>query len=561
MALTMRHLPFRYQALDRSRDSIRLLILQPGQPADAIQCRLRTAYLSERPEYDALSYTWGDEQDLMPLVLDVRTVSIRRNLWAFLRNLRHAQIQQTVWADAVCINQSDLQEKSHQVNMMDRIFRSARTVRAWLGEERDGSAALFDFLVDVERRVSSIFGTSTFFKHYRFATMVDMWQALLRLSERSYWHRTWIMQELLLARNITIHCGGQTVPWETFRKSHLCLLRASDYYHTAHEVHDQIELRNRVTTLSKLTKLWTSSLCSEITFLQNSRSREGSPRSGLFEYIKQFRYTQCLDPRDMVYALQSLSDGVLVTADYTISRGTLVYNICRSRSGTFVAWEFEVLRTVLQLSWQTVTEAFTDAARLQVPSSVPSHPGIRVRLLEFEKVRTVIPIASSRRPSDRTVCSAFFLESQKDSLVLVGNSPPKNEIDGFVGRWITTCQVKKGDRILELANTDAYLILGMKDGQWFPKGTSLVYQGHPGVKDPDRARLLQKVILSDIMPDIRYTPMDLPSDASIKDRRVPGTTLSKDSCELGPFAMQCVCACYRQREDDGLERRTFGTTV
>ena len=343
----------------------------------------------------------------MPLVVDGRTISIKRNLWTFLRNLRHAQIQHTVWADAVCINQSDLQEKSHQVNMMDRIFRSARTVRAWLGEERDGSAALFDFLVDVERRVSSIFGTSTFFKHYRFATMVDMWQALLKLSERSYWHRTWIMQELLLAQNIIVHCGGQTVPWETFRTSHLCLLRASDYYHSAREIHDEIEVRSRVTTLSKLTNLWTSSLCSEITFLQNSRSVEGSPLSGLFEYIKQFRYTQCFDPRDMVYALQSLSDGVVVTADYTISEGTLVHNVCRSRTGTFVAWEFEILRTVLQLSWRTITEAFMDAGPLQAPNSALSRPGIRVRLHEDEKVRVVLPIASSRRPSDMTVMLSF----------------------------------------------------------------------------------------------------------------------------------------------------------
>ena len=557
----MRHLPFRYRALDPNRDSVRLLILQPGQPADAVQCRLRIAYLSERPEYDALSYTWGDEHNLMPLVLDGRTVSIRRNLWTFQGNLRHTQTQQMVWADAVCINQSDLKEKSHQVNMMDRIFRSARTVRAWLGEERDDSAALFDFLADVQRRVGNTYDTETLFKHYKFATMVDTWQALLKFSERPYWHRTWIMQELLLAQNITIHCGEQTIPWETFRIAHLCLLRASDYYHTAREVHDEIEIRGRVTTLSKLTKLWTSSLCSEIMFLQSSRSVDGFPLSGLFEYslfeyIKKFRYTQCLDPRDMVYALQSLSDDVPVTADYTISRGTLLYNICRSRSGTFVAWEFEVLRIVLQLSWQGITEAFMDAPRLQVPSSVPSHPSIRVRLLEFEKVRTVLPMASSRRPSDTTASSAFFLESQKDSLVLFGNSPPKYEIDGYPGRWMTTCQVRIGDRLMELANTDAYLILDKKNGQWLPKGTSLVYQGHPGMKNPDRAHLLQKVILSEIMPDIHYTPTDLPSGSC-----EPGTAISKDSCELGPFAMQCVCACYRQRDDDGLERRTFGTTV
>ena len=440
--------------------------------------------------------------------------------------------------------------------MMDRIFRSARTVRAWLGEERDNSTTLFDFLVDVRQRVGSVYNTKVFFKEYKFDTMVEMWGALLSLSQRPYWHRTWIMQELLLAQDIIVHCGERILPWETFNIGHLCLLRASDYYRSSREVHDEIEVEKRYRTLSELVNTWTGSLCSEIFHLQRERAVHGCPTSGLFEYIKKFRHTKCLDPRDMVYALQSLSNAVLVIADYTVSAEVLLYSVCRSRSGTFVAWEFEILRTVLRLSWQDITEACMDAARPQVPSTALTRPGIRVRLLEFETVRTVLPIASSRRPSDTTIYSAFSLESQKDSLVIFGNSPPKHEIDGFPGRWMTTCQVRIGDRIMELANTDAYLIVGKKNSRWLPKGTSLVYQGHPGIKDPDRARLLQKVILSEIMPDIHYTPMDLPWGSC-----EPGTAISKDSCELGPFAMQCVCACYRQREDDGLERRTFGTTV
>ena len=87
---------------------------------------------------------------------------------------------------------------------------------------------------------------------------------------------------------------------------------------------------------------------------------------------------------------------------------------------------------------------------------------------------------------------------------------------------MTTCQVRIRDRLIQLANTDAYLILAKKDGQWLPKGTSLVYQGHPGIKNPDRARLLQKVILSEILPDIHYTPTDLPSGSC-----EPGTAISK----------------------------------
>ena len=43
-----------------------------------------------------------------------------------------------IWTDAVCINQSDLDERSSQVSMMCDIYKDARNCQIWLGtvEER-----------------------------------------------------------------------------------------------------------------------------------------------------------------------------------------------------------------------------------------------------------------------------------------------------------------------------------------------------------------------------------------------------------------------------------------
>lgn len=45
-----------------------------------------------------------------------------------------------LWADAICINQDDVQEKGHQVNMMGKIYTKAIGVIVWLGQDYEGHA-------------------------------------------------------------------------------------------------------------------------------------------------------------------------------------------------------------------------------------------------------------------------------------------------------------------------------------------------------------------------------------------------------------------------------------
>lgn len=57
------------------------------------------------------------------------------NLHLALHQLRNETSSRVIWADAVCINQSDVEERSEQVALMGEIFRRAYQVVVWLGPE------------------------------------------------------------------------------------------------------------------------------------------------------------------------------------------------------------------------------------------------------------------------------------------------------------------------------------------------------------------------------------------------------------------------------------------
>ncbi|KIN08958.1 hypothetical protein OIDMADRAFT_153578, partial [Oidiodendron maius Zn] len=145
--------PYQYTPFS-DQYSIRLLeIIATSSPQ--IQCRLKTFALHDAPDYDALSYTWGDPRP--PLFQSIgsshyqkkhlvrcndRAIYVSTNLHDALQRLRHAQhnsslqgpaLQKYIWIDALCIDQQDLPERSTQVALMEEIYRGAQIVVTWLG--------------------------------------------------------------------------------------------------------------------------------------------------------------------------------------------------------------------------------------------------------------------------------------------------------------------------------------------------------------------------------------------------------------------------------------------
>lgn len=82
-----------------------------------------------------MSYSWGDAADPKLIQVNGRIVEVRRNLYDALQALSDEIVDDPLilWADALCINQNDNDEKSHQVGMMRDIYRGAEEVVVWLG--------------------------------------------------------------------------------------------------------------------------------------------------------------------------------------------------------------------------------------------------------------------------------------------------------------------------------------------------------------------------------------------------------------------------------------------
>ncbi|KAI8937488.1 hypothetical protein NX059_005206 [Plenodomus lindquistii] len=126
----------------------------------------RSTIQEPEPEYDALSHVWGTEAGNAFVYTGVdwrQTVAITSNLDVAIRHLRDREECRTLWIDALCIDQSTLEEKSSQVTMMGKIFSPATSVILWLGSEAHASGRAFKMLHHINQFVNHdlVKGTTT----------------------------------------------------------------------------------------------------------------------------------------------------------------------------------------------------------------------------------------------------------------------------------------------------------------------------------------------------------------------------------------------------------------
>ena len=99
----------------------------------------------------ALSYEWGNPKEKAPVFLDGTEFNITLNLEKALRHLRFADVPRVLWVDAICINQSSIQERGEQVALMGQIYTSSSTDLLWVGEDDGQSAQLIRLLADIQQ--------------------------------------------------------------------------------------------------------------------------------------------------------------------------------------------------------------------------------------------------------------------------------------------------------------------------------------------------------------------------------------------------------------------------
>ncbi|KAG8159788.1 hypothetical protein KVR01_010425 [Diaporthe batatas] len=201
---------YQYPPLADDSDHIRILDLFPGERDDPIRARLEPSSLSNRPSYEAISYAWGSKTDTDAVLICEGgleySVEIPKSLHGALQQLRHHCDHRSIWADAVCMNQTDDEEKNHQVRLMRKIYQRATVVVIWLGHGDD-----------IPYKVDSLFDIiSHIGQHNQIPSPEEreIWTALGRLFQRSWFERVWCLQEAVLAPSAKVMLGEHTTFWE-----------------------------------------------------------------------------------------------------------------------------------------------------------------------------------------------------------------------------------------------------------------------------------------------------------------------------------------------------------
>lgn len=196
-----------YQRLSVLKAEIRLLHIAPlasvGSSDDTVQCTLEHVPLGNPPPYVALSYCWGSTANAAEIIVSGRRVNVTLSLETALRRFRNGG-NLVVWADALCINQSDWEERSLQILRMGAVYRRAKSVSNWLGrwETSELAVTCLESLANWERtRYEDNAKTPE-----EVAEAID-WAALRSFFQQPYWSRVWIVQEMSFGQNLKILCG------------------------------------------------------------------------------------------------------------------------------------------------------------------------------------------------------------------------------------------------------------------------------------------------------------------------------------------------------------------
>jgi hypothetical protein len=292
---------FEHSRLDLNARSIRLVRILPDPSFDGhIQLEIRHASIDSA--YDCLSYVWGEEKTLRCIRLGGRLFHVHQNLHAFLGSARKKPhiCTKWLWIDALCIDQSNNSERSHQVQQMGHIFSRAVKVISWLGDDERIAQFLRESYqpvrMDVVYSATSRLGCAEFF-------------------ESKYWTRAWITQEVGLARLITFMAANEEADrWQPLEE------KASDamgYTNSVYVEHYSHPWRGRSLT-----------------------------------YIVQiFLYKECRDRRDRIYSLLALcGEGSDLEVDYDISYHDLAKQVLKACRNSFCLCAIRLLDRVLHLA-------------------------------------------------------------------------------------------------------------------------------------------------------------------------------------------------------------------
>ena len=203
-----------YSPMRDARTQIRLLHFLPLPAGDQIALVISSYDLHSTPPFVALSYPWGEREGRQRITINGYNMPVQPNCANALRHLRQAQISDYYWIDAISIDQSNAEEKGHQVQMMADIFSRAKVVAMSYGQDTPASEAFMKIFENLDSRWGSAknphwdlwdhTGDDGVALENRGVPTHEEYMGILDFASRPYWRRMWIVQELARARNVLV---------------------------------------------------------------------------------------------------------------------------------------------------------------------------------------------------------------------------------------------------------------------------------------------------------------------------------------------------------------------
>lgn len=315
---------YQYQPLSSPTTQIRLLELLPGR--GTIQCQLKVTDLEEAEgTYEPISYCWKaytrkhwwgssynkeKKQRKFRLRIDEGNFYITENLHGALGQMRLDSRVRVLWADAICINQEDDEEKSAQVAMMAQIYQSGFQTLAWLGEADHRTRIAFEFFKTYADQASRTTSLSSQLAQsepemipstsrrpsapafFRWLPALRDWVNVQRqitsvksVIGRPYFRRAWVVQEIAKSDRVLFMCGKFDITWD-------------DLAHGFKEFQYWVPGQD---SFSALDEIW--------SFLYDY---------DLIEVAMMVSSTQASDPRDKLYGILGLVPDSGMTTNVTV---------------------------------------------------------------------------------------------------------------------------------------------------------------------------------------------------------------------------------------------------
>ncbi|KAJ8110198.1 hypothetical protein ONZ43_g5933 [Nemania bipapillata] len=325
--------PYIYQPLPPSAQT-RIIVLEPSSDTSApLACRIEELNVESDEGFQALSYTWGEPTFTEKLIVDqVSFLRITPNLRDALRRFRKSSGPRRLWVDAVCINQSDEEEKRKQIPFMDVIYRGASAVLVWLGNYPPQAACLasikaYPRLLSKERTPGSRVGRQ---EHS------ELIMSISSLVQLPWFSRRWIVQEAVLNPDVLLCCCDEELSW----------VRLANCLGMITNPPPDSKSLNTLLSMAGLWKRWV---------FDGGLGGKG----GIFDLLEAFDHFQCFDPRDRLFALAGLANDISMSltpipgllplrVNYAITIEALYTGFCRDvLEFTSESMKYDMLRSSL----------------------------------------------------------------------------------------------------------------------------------------------------------------------------------------------------------------------